>query len=146
MLKWLNYTIIGLLAIALVLLLSSFVFQMFVIDRVDPELDRDIPSQTVERVIQVNIMNACGVNGLAAKTKNFMRSRGFDVVEIGNFRKKTEHSFVIDRLGDTLSSQKVAYVMGLSEDMVETDIDSMLFLRATIVIGSDYKELSPFKE
>ncbi len=52
----------------------------------------------------------------------------------------------IDRVGDTISALKVAYMpLAFARTQVFTEIDSSLFLRATVVIGTDYRNLRPMK-
>ena len=52
---------------------------------------------------------------------------------------------MIDRIGDPVSARKVAYALGIREERIETDIDSTLYLRATVIIGDDYRSLRPFE-
>ncbi len=141
----LRYSIISVLSVLIILMLSSFVFRMIISPRVDSSLEDYVVPRTVEEVIQVNVLNGCGKSGLAAKARNFLRSRGFDVVEIGNARKEYDKSLVIDRVGDELSSKKVAYAIGVEDSLVTSKIDSSLYLRSTIIIGMDFASLKPYK-
>jgi len=141
--KVLNYMFIGIMGLVVAGMLSSFVMRMSA-PPIDAKIESDIVKSTVEEVIQVNVLNGCGVPGLAGKAQQYLRSRGFDVVEIGNTETVIEKSQVIDRVGDQISAMKVAYALGLADSTVTSNIDSSLFLRATIVIGNDYKELNPF--
>lgn len=96
--------------------------------------------------IQLNILNASGESGLAKTAMNFMRNRGFDVVEIANFDTfGIAKSYVVDRVGDSLSCVKVCQAMGMSADRRVVEIDSSLYLRATVVLGLDYQTLKPFQ-
>jgi len=97
-------------------------------------------------VIQVDVLNACGVNDIAAKFADFLRERKFDVPEIGNTSKKLKYSKVYDRVGDPISAKKVAYSLGIDPKQIETRIDSTLYLRATVVIGQDFMSLRPMQE
>ena len=95
--------------------------------------------------IQVNVVNACGVNGVALKFTEFLRARKFDVPEYGTEKTLERFSKVIDRIGDPISAQKVAYALGIPPERIETEIDSSLYLRATVVIGEDYQTLRPMQ-
>lgn len=95
--------------------------------------------------IQVNVVNACGVNGMAAKFTLFLRARRFDVPEFSTSKGREPFSRVIDRVGDPSSAMKVAYALGIPAEHVETEVDSSLYLRATVVIGEDYLSLRPMK-
>ena len=132
------------LSLAVLIMASSFVFRMVISPPVDPGVEDDAVEISAEKVIQVNVLNACGEPGIAAKTKEFLRSRGFDVVEIGNYNKKLDQSIVYDRVGDIRSSIKVAYAVGIADSMVTSKIDSNLFLRSTVILGKDFSHLKPF--
>jgi hypothetical protein len=95
--------------------------------------------------IQVNVVNACGVNGMASKFTLFLRARRFDVPEFSTSKGREPFSRVIDRVGDPSSAMKVAYALGIPPEHVETEVDSSLYLRATVVIGEDYLSLRPMK-
>ena len=95
--------------------------------------------------IQVNVINACGVNGMAAKFTLFLRARRFDVPEYSTSKTREPFSRVIDRVGDPSSAMKVAYALGIPPEHIETDVDSSLYLRATVIIGEDYLSLRPLK-
>jgi len=98
-------------------------------------------------IIQVDVRNGCGVTGLAAVATRFLRRRGFDVVEVGNYESSDQdNSFVIDRVGDPEKAKKVALAMGIDEQNVLQEIRLDYYLDATVVIGKDYAELDPFIE
>ncbi|MGH1362681.1 MAG: LytR C-terminal domain-containing protein [Calditrichia bacterium] len=102
--------------------------------------------QPVTRRIQVEILNGCGVSGLAKQVTAFLRNKGIDVVSSGNFRhfnlQKTE---VIDRTGNLEFPSKVANLLGIDASTVRTNKNSNLQLDATIVLGADYRNLTPFR-
>ncbi len=143
--KQFNYITIVILSVLVFLMLSSFISRMVIEPPVDSSLDPNIVKSTAQEVIQVNVLNACGETGLAGKVRNFLRSRGYDVVEIGNYEPTLEKSMVIDRLGDPNSSMKVAYALGINDSLVYSEIDSNMFLRSSVVIGRDFPDLKPFK-
>lgn len=127
-----------------IVMLSSFINRVIISPPVNSEIENGTNSSQNDIVIQVNVLNGCGETGLAAKVMEFLRLRGFDVVEIGNYHKKVEKSFVLDRLGDIRSARKVAYAIGIPDSMVVSSIDSTLFVRSTVVIGKDFPLLKPF--
>lgn len=95
--------------------------------------------------IQVEVINACGADGVAKRFTEFLRARRFDVAETSTSAARERTSRVLDRVGDTVSARKLAYALGIPYDRVETAIDSSLFLRATVIVGGDYKDLRPSK-
>ena len=68
------------------------------------------------------------------------------MVEISTTSELSRRSIVVDRLGDKLSARKVALTMGIADSLVSTDIDSMRFVRATVLLGTDIDKLEPFHD
>ena len=96
--------------------------------------------------IQIEVVNASGRQGAGKRALDFYRKRGFDVVEISTSPDRPRRSTVIDRLGDKYSALKVAAAIGIADSLVVSGIDSMRFLRASVVLGGDIDKLSAFAE
>jgi hypothetical protein len=114
----------------------------------EPEYVREArPAHLIGDIIQVEVRNAVGVPGLAAETRAYLRSHGFDVVEVGDHSDRDlERSVVIDRGGDLSAAQKVARAMGIPEDRVIQEIRESYYLDASVIIGQDYQNLRPFHQ
>lgn len=69
--------------------------------------------------VQVEVLNATGIDGLAARTARRLRQRGFDVVATGNAALR-DTSAVVVRSGTALDAQRVAQTLGLSETAIVT--------------------------
>lgn len=139
---WLNaaLAIMGLLVLVLVYSLVTRAFA----PRVDPGREAN-PGSLVGDIIQVEVRNGSGVDGLAGRTTDFLRDRGFDVVEVGNHESfDVPHSMVVDRVGDVDAARKVARSLGIADERVRQEIRPELYLDASIVIGKDYATLAPF--
>jgi hypothetical protein len=96
--------------------------------------------------LQIDVQNGCGVSGIADKFTEYLRSKGFDVVEMGNFSTQDiKTTMVIDRTGNEKNAKRVAQSLGVSEKYVIQQINKNYFLDATVVIGRDYEELNPFR-
>ncbi len=142
--KTANILLLVSFGLIVIVMLSSFINRVIISPPVQAEIDNGANTSQNDIVIQVTVLNACGEPGLAAKVMEFLRLRGFDVVEIGNYPRKEEKSFVLDRLGDVRSARKVAYAIGVPDSLVVSAVDSTLFVRSTIVIGKDFPLLKPF--
>ncbi|MEY5130065.1 MAG: hypothetical protein RL734_132 [Bacteroidota bacterium] len=141
--KILLLSIMGIVTLYLLYILIDKVFLHPPVSAIVP-IDK---RRTVSDVfIQLNIINASGQQGIAKKTMNYYRERGFDVVEISTADSLSNISYVIDHLSDTISARNVAYAIGLSDSTIKHDYDTTLYLRASVVIGTDYFKLKPFKE
>lgn len=133
------------LAIAVGVLTYGLLQRSLFRPRVDATVERTDMFVKAGEHIQVNVINACGTNGLAMKFTEFLRARKFDVPEYATSKNREQVSKVIDRIGDRRSAEKVAYALGIEPKNIEQEIDSTLYLRATVVIGEDYMTLRPMK-
>ena len=141
--KILLLSIMGIVTLYLLYILIDKVFLHPPVTAIVP-IDK---RRTVSDVyIQLNVINASGHQGIAKKTMNYYRERGFDVVEISTADTLSNISYVIDHLSDTISARNVAYAIGLSDSTIKHDYDTTLYLRASVVIGTDYFKLKPFQE
>lgn len=143
--KYFINSIIVFLSLIVILMLTSFIIRISS-KPIDASLDDNVSSITAQNNIQINVLNGCGKNGLAAATNEYLRKYKFDVLEIGNYDDNIDKSMVIDRLGDIKSAKKVAYALGINDSLIITKIDSSLFVRSTVVIGNDYENLNVFKK
>ena len=127
-------------ATAVVLIfLGSFLWRLF-----NPPVRPWVESEGEHVVIQVDVVNASGVDRAGRQTMEFLRERGFDVVELSTAPSPLDTSVIVDRVGDRTSALKVAKVLGIADSVVFSDLDSMLFVRASVVIGKDLQRLHPF--
>lgn len=113
--------------------------------RTDPS--RAAPSsKLVGDIIQVEVLNGAGVDHLASQTTEFLRDRGFDVVDTGNAATFShERSVVIDRVGDLESARRVARALDIPPERVRQEVRDDYYLDASIIIGHDYPQLRPFR-
>ncbi|MEO6941191.1 MAG: LytR C-terminal domain-containing protein [Candidatus Kapaibacterium sp.] len=139
-----SWCVVAVIAIGVLLFAGQFVTRIWIKPPVTSERTQgNLLVKKGER-IQLTVLNGSGQSSVARKFTDFLRARKFDVVEMGNYSANdVEHSFVIDKIGDTLSAQKVAYALGIESAKVVREIDSNAFLDAAVVIGKDYLALKP---
>lgn len=96
---------------------------------------------------QIDVQNATNESGIAMKMTEYLRSKGFDVVEMGNNKiKDLENTTIIDRKGDRKAAERLAKTLGIPDKKIIQQINTSLYLDATVVIGKDYKDIKPFNE
>jgi hypothetical protein len=133
-------------ASAVILLGWQFINRMWVKPPVSSTRERSDLLVKAGEHIQVNIMNGSGVANVARVFTDFLRARQFDVVEMTNYKEKdVEHTFIIDKVSDTIAAQKIAYALGVSIVRISHEPDSNAFVDAAVVIGKDYLTTSPMK-
>ncbi len=97
--------------------------------------------------IQVDVLNGCGASGAATAFTSYLRSRGYDVVEMRNYRSfDVEHSLVVDRTGALENARKVAYALGIRQENIVRQISEDYYVDVSVVIGKDYQSLKPSHE
>ncbi len=102
--------------------------------------NKNIKPQNVQQLIQVEVLNGCGVNDVGDGLTDVLRAKGIDVVKTGNYRSfDIENTFIIDRLGKTETANRVADSLNLDKRFIITEKNKSYFLDLTIVIGKDYK-------
>ncbi|MFA3782986.1 LytR C-terminal domain-containing protein [Melioribacteraceae bacterium 4301-Me] len=110
------------------------------------DLSENFGSQTPSDIIQVEVLNGCGVSGVADRFTDFLRNNNFDVVNVGNYIAfDISNSLVIDRIGNMANAYKVAKALGISNNNVIQQLNKNYFLDVTVIIGRDYFNLNPLK-
>ena len=137
---WILLLLLAIVIVMILSLLFRFVFSHPVVAEIPEGKGRTAS----EKYIQINILNGAGEKKIASKAMDYFRNRGFDVVEIDNYESIVEYSFVIDRVGDLNSAKQVAYALGVPDSLIQSDIDSSLYLRSSVVLGKNYQTLKPF--
>jgi hypothetical protein len=97
--------------------------------------------------IQVDVQNGTGENRVGAIFRDYLKKKGYDVVDLGNYKSTdVDKTIIIDRTGDTRKAQRIAEVLGVSGRNIIQQINRDLYLDATIVIGKDFNELKPYTD
>lgn len=134
--------LIAAFAIVVLFLIWSFVHRMFIDPPVEPEIVQGGKSHT----IQLDVLNGSGTPKMSQRFTDYLRSRGFDVVEMGNYKdSKVEQTRVIDRAGNLAAAQQVAEALGVPKERVTKQIDRTAYFDVSVVIGKDYRSLKPLQ-
>jgi hypothetical protein len=95
---------------------------------------------------QIDVLNGCGVRDVAYKVTMYLRERGFDVIDYGNFsRSDVERSFIVDHVNKPDTARLIARVLGIAGDRIFNSRRDY-YNEFTVVIGKDYLRLKPFKK
>jgi len=97
--------------------------------------------------IQVEVLNGCGVSGVAEKLTDYLRTNNIDVVNLGNYRSfEIENSIIIGRNEKIQNAEIVAAIVGLDNRNIIQQINPDYLLDVTFVLGKDYRNLIPLKK
>jgi len=132
---------LGILFLALILVV--FVYSSVYLRWLSPSPEKTLPAE--RKIVRVEVLNGCGTPGLAKKATDFLRIKGFDVVNVGNAESfEFPETIVIDRVGDMTTAWQVARALGVNNVIQQKDVD--LLLEVTLILGKDYQDLEPFQE
>jgi hypothetical protein len=85
---------------------------------------------------RVEVLNAAGTSGLARQATEQLRAAGFDVVFLGNARRRVSESVAIDRVGKPELARAVSQSLGIAR--TETHVDSTRHVEVTVILGTDW--------
>jgi LytR cell envelope-related transcriptional attenuator len=95
-------------------------------------------------IVQLEVLNGCGVSGVAEKFTDFLRNNNFDVVQTGNYISfDIDKSMVIDRTGNKENAIKVANALGIDHKNIIQQINNDYILDVSLIIGKDFNHLKP---
>ncbi len=131
-------SIIGLLVITV----AYLIYTNFLLP--GPQKEKQMAQNQSVRIIQLDVLNGCGIPGSAARMTDLLRQRGFDVVEAKNYMSfEVPHTIIIDRIGDRSAAHRVAAALGVDEQNIVQQINADYFVDVSVVIGKDYSTLKP---
>ena len=97
--------------------------------------------------IEVEILNGCGVPGLAEKVSNYLRSQKMDVVRSDNAdHYNYDQTILILRNENFEGLKKVSQSFGINEQdelRIKHIPDEQLSVDITVIIGSDFDTIKP---
>lgn len=97
--------------------------------------------------IKIEVLNGCGVSGVADKLTDYLRENKIDVVNLGNYRSfEIENSIIIGRNNKIKNAELVASLVGLDRNSVIQQINPDYLLDVTFILGKDYRNLIPLKK
>lgn len=134
-------TAIGFLSVLLLLLVVGL-FTRIIYPRIFNERT-DLQSELISEIIQIEVLNGCGVSGIANAYTGLLRKNGFDVVETGNFKSfDVQETIIVSRSGIMKNAHRVANALGVSEDNVILESSPDYYLDVSVIIGHDYEKLN----
>ena len=134
-------TLIGFLSLLLAVLVFALVTRILYPRIINERSENQ--SVLISEVIQLEILNGCGVSGLANEFTNKLRRLGFDVVETGNYENfNVSETFIVSRTDNIENARRIAAALGIDRKNVIIEESNSFYLDATLIIGSDFKTLN----
>jgi hypothetical protein len=136
-----------LVSLTVLVLVLAYAFASRTLFRPPVEPARAVDNAAAAGPIQVDVLNGCGSPGAGTAFTSYLRARGFDVVEIRNYKSfDVAESLVIDRTGNKTNAERVAYALGIDRDHVIQQINEDYFVDVSVIIGRDHGSLKPPEE
>ena len=136
-----------LVALTVLVLVLAYAFASRTVFRPPVEPSRATENGAPAGPIQVDVLNGCGSAGAGTAFTSYLRARGFDVVEIRNYKSfDIAESLVLDRTGNKANAERVAYALGIRKDHVIQQINEDYFVDVSVIIGRDHGSLKPPEE
>ena len=134
---WLNIAI-GILGVVVLYLGYALIVRVFLAPPVDTLREGDARG----RVIQIDVLNGCGAPRAGTAMTSYLRSRGYDVVEIRNYHRfDVKQSLVIERTGQMKNAEKVARALGIDNAQIIQQLNPDYYVDVSVVVGQDYASL-----
>jgi len=113
----------------------------------EPEVEEEAQTPILTHSdIKLQILNGCGVRGIAARVRGIMRDRGFDVMSYGNAEKNESKTLLLVRSAGERGMEAAritAESIGVSESQIRRETDpSIVDIDVTIIIGGDHAKLN----
>lgn len=132
---------IGFLSVLLIFLVAAL-FTRLIYPRIVNERT-ELESELISNIIQIEVLNGCGVPGIANAYTGLLRKNGFDVVETGNFETfQLEETVIISRSGVKDNAYRVARALGVAENKVIIESSPDFYLDVSVIIGHDFEKLN----
>lgn len=96
--------------------------------------------------IQLEVLNGTSEPRAAQRLTEVLRSGGFDVVDMGNYKSSNvQRTTVIGRTTDKSAAMSVASYLGVDKSHVLQQPDKNLYLDVSVIIGKDMNQLRIFQ-
>lgn len=93
--------------------------------------------------IQIQVLNGSGVDKQGKRAANFLRSLGFDVLEFRDATGLFDKTRIYEHTDkERRNGREVARALKY-RDRVGLELDSLLYLDVTVIVGKDYKRFFP---
>jgi hypothetical protein len=127
--------------------LINFVLLFFIVRQcaTPPMTEEEVIEET--RILQVEVLNGCGVPGVATQFTDYLRARGYDVVKTENYETfNILKTVVIDRKGNMKNARRLADALGLSYQRILQEVNEGYLIDASIIVGKDFRSLSRWSD
>jgi|WetSurMetagenome_2_1015567.scaffolds.fasta_scaffold28815_3 hypothetical protein len=136
--------VLNLAIIVLLVVVAYLAYSLVLRLTVAPTLDAVRDGDPKAKAIQVDVLNGCGGAKVGTQFTEYLRHRGYDVVEVRNYHRfDVRHSIIIARTTNLRNAEKVATALGIAAPHIIQQINPDYFVDVSVLIGHDYQSLKP---
>lgn len=109
------------------------------------------PFTPIQKRIQIEVLNGCGVSGIAKKFADHLKQNNYDVVNSGNYLENGKVNFnvsktkIIDQIKspeNIAQANELADLLEIDENLIESFENPSPIADLTLIIGKDYNQIS----
>ena len=117
----------------------------------DEVKEEQIPYTPIQKRIQIEVLNGCGIPGIAKKFEAYLKKHNYDVVNRGNYLErgknnfKVTHTKIIDQLKSSENiarANELADLLGIDQNLIESFENPSPIADLTLIIGKDQNQLT----
>tara|TARA_B100000029_G_C17595434_1_gene963944 strand:+ start:165 stop:641 length:477 start_codon:yes stop_codon:yes gene_type:complete len=143
-LKKILYNLIGLSIIAILVFNKDKIFDL---SHKPSSLISGINfDDSLNQRLQIEVLNGCGVKGVADLYTNFLRENGYDVINYQNAQHFDYKNTTILVHKNNLNDNKLNDLIKVDPLNVKNLFDEKIFFDLTLIIGKDYKNLESYNK
>ena len=121
----------------------------------DEVKQEQIPFTPIQKRIQIEVLNGCGIPGIAKKIESYLKKHNYDVVNRGNYIEKGKNNFnvpkskIIDQLKSSENiarANELADLLGIDQNLIESFENPSPIADLTLIVGRDQNQLTLTEE
>ena len=102
--------------------------------------------ESLNKRLQIEVLNGCGIKGIADLYTNFLRQNGYDVIDYKNAENFNYDNTTILIHKNNINTTHLKELMKIDLFYIKNLIDEYKFFDLTIIIGKDYKNLESYND
>jgi LytR cell envelope-related transcriptional attenuator len=136
--------VLNVVIVVLTLIVGYLAYALIARNVIEPPVVTGRAGAQEGETIQLDVLNGCGISGAAQTVTSYLRARGYDVVEMKNYKTfDVQHSLVVDRRGNRKTAEQVAYALGVREENIVAQLSQDYYVDVSVVVGKDFSSLKP---
>ena len=109
-------------------------------------LSNKIIENTPDSKFQIQVLNGCGIKGIADLFTNYLTDNGYDVIDYKNANHFNYEKTTLIIHKENVSYNELLDMLHVNSEDTDYIFDKNIFYDFTLIIGKDYKNLNSYKD